>query len=272
MMLSCLVDGVVSEYVPADDRGLAYGDGVFETLAVEGGRPRLWQAHMDRLALGCERLGLATPPQEVLWREVTTVAGGPPRCIAKIIISRGSGGRGYAPPARAEGLRVVSAHPWPEGLDRDREHGVHAVTCDIRVALQPALRGIKHLNRLEQVLAAAELAAKPGKEGILLNTEGYVIGAVNANLFAVIGDQLLTPRLDRCGVHGVLRELLLRDHLARCDRRRVTLDLLGEADEVFLCSAVRGIVPLRSIDALSWNIGPVTRELQAWRSELLERP
>lgn len=270
-MLSCLVNGEISAYVPADDRGLAYGDGVFETLAVVGGKPRLWQGHMDRLARGCERLGLPKPAQELLWREACTVAAGQPRCIVKIIVTRGSAGRGYAPPREPEPLRVVTAHGWPEGLEDARTRGVHAVVCDTRLALQPLLKGIKHLNRLEQVLAAAELRDHPGKEGILLNTEGYVIGAVSANLFAVQGEQLLTPRMDRSGVHGVLRDCLLRDHLARCERRRITLDLLSESDEVFLCSAVRGIVPVLSIGELEWAPGPVTRSMQAWHEALLER-
>lgn len=149
--------------------------------------------------------------------------------------------------------------------------GVHGTLCETRLALQPQLRGIKHLNRLEQVLAARELHAHPGKHGIMLNTEGYVITAISANLFAVNDGSLLTPRMDRCGVHGVLRERLLREQTARCERRRITLDLLREADEVFLCSSVRGIIPLRSLDDMHWDIGPVTRELQTWHAGLLER-
>ncbi len=269
-MLSCLVDGVISEFVPADDRGLAYGDGLFETVAVAGGRPRLWQAHMDRLARGCARLGLAPPAQELLWREACTVAAGQQRCIVKIVLTRGSGGRGYVPSDDPRPLRVVSAHPWPEGLDEVRETGVEAVVLETRLALQPALSGIKHLNRLEQVMAARELADHPGKEGILLNTEGYVISAVSANLFVVQGEQLLTPRMDRCGIHGVLRDMLLRDHKARCERRRITLDLMADADEVFLCSAVRGIVPVLAVDDMQWHVGPVTRRMQDWRAALME--
>ena len=270
-MLSCLVDGELSDVVPASDRGLAYGDGVFETLAVRGGAPGLWQAHMDRLGRGCERLGLPTPAQAGLLREVKTVAAGQPRCVVKIILTRGSAGRGYAPPESVQPLRMVSAHPWPERIREDQQSGVEAVVCATRLALQPALRGIKHLNRLEQVLAAAELAGHPGKHGVMLNTEGYVIAGVSANLFAVADGQLLTPRMDRCGVHGVLRDLLLRHHAGRCERRRISLELLEEADEVFFCSAIRGIVPVRAIDEHRWPVGPVTRELQVWHQGLAER-
>jgi 4-amino-4-deoxychorismate lyase len=274
-MFSCLVNGEIATHVPVDDRGLAYGDGLFETLAVVGGQPRLWQSHMDRLARGCERLGLAPPSQEILLREVQTVAAGSPRCIVKLIITRGSGGRGYAPPAAPTPRRIVSAHDWPEGLAVDRQQGVEAVICDTRLALQPMLRGIKHLNRLEQVLAAAELLGHPGRHGIVRNTEGYVICGISANLFLVLDGQLLTPRMDRSGVHGVLRGLLLRDFPARAERRRVTLDLLAEAEELFFCSAIRGIVPIvHLVGAMSeprrFGIGPVTREMQAWATAMLE--
>ncbi len=275
-MLSCLVNGEIASHVPADDRGLAYGDGLFETFAVVGGKPRLWQRHMDRLARGCERLNLAPPPQEILLREVQTVAAGAPRCIVKILLTRGSGGRGYAPPEAPIPRRIVSAHPWPEGLAEACERGVAARVCETRLALQPLLRGIKHLNRLEQVLAAAELAAHPGHHGIVLNTEGYVICGVSANLFLVVDGQLLTPRMDRSGVHGVLRDQLLREFSARAERRRVSLDLLGEAEELFFCSAIRGIVPIVKLigatpEPRSFAIGPVTREMQAWSDVVLEQ-
>ncbi len=275
-MFSCLVNGEIASHVPADDRGLAYGDGLFETLAVVGGKPRLWQRHMDRLARGGERLGLPLPNQEVLLRETQTVAAGLPRCIVKIILTRGSGGRGYAPPESPEPRRIVSAHDWPDGLEEAAQNGVEATLCETRLALQPRLRGIKHLNRLEQVLAAGELAGRPGCHGIVRNTEGYVICGVSANLFLVVDGQLLTPRMDRSGVHGVLRDLLLREFPARAERRRVTLDLLMEAEELFFCSAIRGIVPIVKLTgddsgSRRFDIGPVTREMQAWSAPVLER-
>lgn len=271
-MYSSLVNGEITELIPAGDRGLAYGDGLFETIAVRSGHPVLWQGHMDRLSRGCEHLGIGVPPQEVLLREVKTVAAGLANCVVKIIVTRGSGGRGYAPAENAVPCRVVSAHPWPDGVSEENRLGVDGILCETRLALQPQLRGIKHLNRLEQVLAARELRPHPGKHGIMLNTEGYLITAISANLFAVNDGLLLTPRMDRCGVHGVLRERLLREQSARCERRRITLDLLREADEVFLCSSVRGFVPLRSLEDMHWDIGPVTRELQDWHAGLLERP
>ena len=264
MELACLVNGEISAWVPASDRGLAYGDGVFETLVVEAGRPRFWQAHMDRLAKGCEVLGMAVPEQRVLLREVQTVAAGAPRCVVKIVVTRGSGGRGYAVPESSNPLRVVAAYEYPTAVEQAQRAGVQARVCSLRLALQPALGGIKHLNRIEQVLASAEMAAYPGLEGILLNQEEFLVSAISANLFLVCGQALLTPRMDRSGVRGVVRNLVLRDFKARAELRRITLDMLDEADEVFMCNSVRGVIPITAIDARQWRIGPVTREMQEW--------
>jgi len=263
-MRDTLVNGEIAAFVPADDRGLSYGDGLFETIAVIGGRPRFWQAHMDRLDESCRRLSLDPPSQATLLREVQTVAAGQPRCVVKIILTRQAAGRGYATAGQRAVNRVVSAHDWPVNGDSLRQLGVEARTLELRLAQQPALGGIKHLNRLEQVLASLELEDSPGLEGILLDGDGHLISALSANLFLVSGGNLLTPRMDRCGVRGVVRGLILRDFKARCELRRIMPDMLPEVDEAFLCNAVRGIVPLRRLDALEWNIGPVTRDLQAW--------
>jgi 4-amino-4-deoxychorismate lyase len=264
METACLVNGEVYAYVPAGDRGLAYGDGLFETLVVERGRPRFWQGHMDRLQRGCSVLHIAMPPQELLLREVLTVAAGRSACVVKIILTRGAAGRGYAPPRDGQPTRFVAAYELPADLGDAQRRGVRGRVCDLRLALQPALGGIKHLNRLEQVLAAMEMRAHPGLEGILLNQEGFVVGAISANLFLVCGDTLITPRMDRSGVRGVTRNLILRDFKARTELRRVTPDMLEEADELFLCNAVRGVMPLVEVDGHEWPAGPVTRELQSW--------
>lgn len=263
-MIACLVNGELSKYVHATSRGLAYGDGLFETLLVNGGRPRRWQAHMDRLGGGCERLGLVMPPQSILLREVQTVSAGLTDAVVKIVLARGGQARGYVPPADAACTRVVSSHHLPNDMGAQAESGLRARTCSLRLSIQPALGGIKHLNRLEQVLASAELRETGEDEGILLNQEDYVISAVSANIFLVAEDQLLTPRLDRCGVRGVVRQQILTAFGPRCQRRRITPDMLQEADEVFICNAVRGVVPLREIDGRPCAVGPVTRELQSW--------
>jgi len=263
-MLECLVNGEISNFVSATNRGLNYADGIFETLVVHNTRPRRWQAHMDRLGAGCERLGLVMPPQAVLLREVQTVSAGLTDAVVKIVLARDGFGRGYAPPENATCTRIVSAHIYPEGVADLAREGVKARICDLRLAIQPALGGIKHLNRLEHVLASAELREKNAEEGILLDWEDHIISAVAANIFLVMEDRLLTPRLDRCGVRGVVRAQILAGFAARCEQRRLLVEMFQEADEVFICNSVRGIVPITAINDRAFNIGPVTRELQTW--------
>lgn len=270
-MRDCLVNGEIARHVPADDRGLAYGDGLFETLVVSGGQPRFWQAHMDRMAEGCQRLELDMPRQSTLLREVQTAAAGQPRSVVKILLSRQASARGYAGGGVRAVQRVVIAFEHPADVDTPRRDGVPARSLELRLAVQPALGGIKHLNRLEQVLAARELQHSPGVEGILLDRDEHLVSAVSANLFLVSGGNLLTPRMDRCGVRGVVRALILRDFKPRCELRRVTADMLHEVDEAFVCNVVRGIVPLLRIDGHHWPIGPVTRELQDWFAARAER-
>ncbi len=263
-MIECLVNGEISNLIGTDNRGLNYGDGLFETLLVNNGRPRQWQAHMDRLGIGCERLGLAMPPQAILLREVQTVSAGQADIVVKIVLTRDGHGRGYAPPISQNCTRIVSSHTLPDGIAETAREGVRATICDLRLAIQPALGGIKHLNRFEQVLASAELRERQVPEGVLLDRDNNVISAIAANIFLVMDNALLTPRLDLCGVRGVVRGQILNQFGARCEQRRIQVDLLQEADEVFICNTLRGIIPITAIDEQLYRIGPVTRELQTW--------
>jgi 4-amino-4-deoxychorismate lyase len=263
-MLECLVDGEISERISALDRGLQYGDGLFETMAVFQGTPRFWQAHVDRLTAGCEQLGLPMTPQAVLLREVQTVSAGQRRCVVKIIVTRGTSGRGYAITTPVRGNRVVCSWPWPQDPGDLVETGIRMRMCALRLGIQPVLAGLKHLNRLEQVMARAEWEDRSIHEGLLLDAEDYVVSAISSNLFLVSGGRLLTPRLDRCGVRGVMRRSILNAFRERCEQRRITLDMLPEADEIFVCNAVRGIFPVTRIDHWEYDIGPVTREVQQW--------
>jgi 4-amino-4-deoxychorismate lyase len=263
-MLECLVDGEILDRVLAADRGFQYGDGLFETMAILHGQPRFWQGHMDRLAAGCEQLGFPITPQAILLREVQTVSAGQQNCVVKIIITRGTSGRGYVPGVLVKTNRVVCSYAWPVDPGKLVETGIRTRICTLRLGLQPALAGLKHLNRLEQVLARAEWRDPAVHEGIVLDSEDYVVSAISSNIFLVIGDSVLTPRLDRCGVRGVMRASILKAFKSRCQQRRITLDMLQEADEVFVCNSVRGVFPVTRIDDRMYSIGPVTREIQQW--------
>jgi 4-amino-4-deoxychorismate lyase len=261
-----LIDGVAAEQVSALDRGLAYGDGLFESIRLVGAAAPLWSRHMRRLTESCERLRLPAPDVAQLWSEVLAVTRDMPHAVARVTVTRGIGERGYAPPMAPQPTRVVAAFAPPPTSRDIYTQGVCLRVCRIRLAEQPLLAGMKHLNRLEQVLARAEWNDPAIAEGVLCDSHGRVISATMANLFAVVDDALTTPALDRCGVAGVARA----EVLAACPQTRVgelTLDALRDASEVFLSSSVRGIVPVRSLGERNYAVGGIARELQQhWRN------
>ncbi|MES1154411.1 MAG: aminodeoxychorismate lyase [Rhodanobacter sp.] len=265
MTARMLVDGMAATQVSALDRGLAYGDGLFESIRLVGTVAPLWSRHMQRLTEGCARLQIPAPDPAQLWREALEVSHGMPQSVLRITVTRGPGERGYALPASPQPTRVVAAFAPPQVAAEVHAQGVRMRVCSVRLAEQPLLAVIKHLNRLEQVLARAEWDDPAIADGVLLDSHGRVISATMANLFAVVDGELLTPSLDRCGVAGVARaEVLAAYPQARVGE--LTLDTLLGASEVFLSSSVRGILPVRSLDGCSYVPGTMTRRLQQhWR-------
>ena len=255
--------------LPVQDRGLQYGDGLFETLAVKDGRIVLLESHLQRLAEGCARLGLAMPAPAMLRTELHTAAAGPAPAVLKLILTRGSGGRGYRPPAVPEPRRVLLRYPWPEYPAAWSEEGASLRVCDTRLSIQPRLAGIKHLNRLEQVLARAEWNDTDGyQEGLMLDTEERVIEGTMSNVFASPGEGvLLTPDLSRCGVAGVMRRHILEQAAQSGIPIReapITLDELLRAREIFLCNSVMGVWPVTALAGKRFPVGALTRHAQRW--------
>ena len=249
------------------DRGLEFGDGVFETIAVVAGRPRLLDAHLARLASGCSRLRLAPPAAELLRAEVATAARTPGTGLVKLIVTRGAGGDGYAPVAGAVPHHRLYALPARQRPATFATDGVAVRWCDVRLAEQPLLAGIKHLNRLEQVLARAEWTDPAVAEGLLRDVHGRLVCGTMSNVFIVIRDQLVTPSLARAGVAGVMRAALLeafRAAGAAVVERDVEPAELATASELFLSNALIGAWPVRSLETWRWPVGAWARRAQAW--------
>ncbi len=261
MTVRMLIDGEAADQVPALDRGLAYGDGLFESIRFVGAAAPLWSRHMQRLGESCERLRIPAPDMAQLWREALEVTVGMPQAVVRITVTRGIGERGYAMPASPRPMRAVAAFAPPQVADSAYVQGVRMRVCDIRLAEQPLLAGMKHLNRLEQVLARAEWHDSAIAEGVLRDSRGRVISATMANLFAVVDGVLLTPALDHCGVAGVARAEVLAVH-PQAQVRELMLDTLLGASEIFLSSSVRGILPVHSLCERSYARGVLTRQLQ----------
>ena len=261
MAAQVLVNGATTSQVSVLDRGFGYGDGLFESIRLVNGRAPLWPRHMQRLADGCRRLQIPLPDTQQLWSEAQEVSEGFAQSVVRITVTRGIGERGYALPASVQPCRVVAAFAAPTPGDDVYNHGLHMRVCDLRLAEQPRLAGIKHLNRLEQVLARAEWSDPAIAEGLLRDGHDRAISATMANLFVVIDGVLLTPALERCGVAGVARAEVLAIH----PQARVvdlSLQALSTASEIFLSSSVRGILPVQSLNEWSYVPGPLTRRLQ----------
>lgn len=263
-MADWLVNGEPARQIDIGDRGLAYGDGLFETIAVRDGRPRFLERHLERLQRGCRTLGLAAPDPGQIEAEIAQLAGDRVRASAKLILTRGSGPRGYAPPAMPGLTRALgvfdSSGPDPAAV----RSGVRLRHCQTPVSESPALAGLKTLNRLDQVLARAEWDDPDIREGLMRAPDGRVVCGTMTNLFLVIDEQLCSPALDRAGICGVMREVVLR--LAErqgepVDTRDISLQELELASECFVCNSQIGVWPVRSIDATVYPIGPVTRRL-----------
>ncbi len=263
-MTAVLVNGLPVEHISVSDRGLQYGDGLFETLAIDAGRPLLWDAHLQRLLDGCRRLAIPAPATDVLADEAGQLCAGQARAVLKIVVTRGPSARGYAPPLDAMPTRILSRAPWPNYPAAHARHGVAVAWCATPLARNPCLAGIKHLNRLEQVLARAE-CRPPFAEGLMCDTDGQAIAGTMSNLFAVSGDTLATPDLSQSGVAGVVRAQVLAVARARgldCRERRLTPAEVEAADELFLTNSIIGLWPVSRLGARTYPIGNVTQTIQ----------
>ncbi|MEO5702752.1 MAG: aminodeoxychorismate lyase [Gammaproteobacteria bacterium] len=267
-----LINGHQSSLISAEDRGLLYGDGLFETLAVFNGQPRLWDRHMRRLCLGCVRLGIPSPDLTALRAEALVVCQSAPQAVLKIIVTRGSAQRGYRGLSATNPTRIVALYPWFDYPADFEQHGIAVRVCTTRLGSNPALAGIKHLNRLEQVLARNEWDDPAIPEGIMLDGQGQVIEGTMSNIFMVCDGRLLTPDLSQCGVAGIMRELILETAVAMALPATITVLSLNEmmnAQEIFLCNSLIGLWPVHALAETRFPVGPVTRCMAARLNELL---
>jgi 4-amino-4-deoxychorismate lyase len=262
-----LVDGREGRVVSPLDRALHYGDGLFETIACSGGRPRLLSLHLARLLSGCSRLGIAFAHAAALRAEVEALAAQRPRAIVKVLVTRGvAPERGYRVTGAEQATRLTLRYSWPEEDPAAAREGVRVRIGALRLAENPRLAGLKHCNRLEQVLARSEWTDPAIAEALMFSGSGNLISGVMSNVFLVQGGTLRTPRVDRCGVAGVMRAVVLRE-AARAgvavEEERLTAADLTQAEEVFLTSALTGIRPVCALGERLWTAGPVTHALQA---------
>lgn len=247
------------------DRGLQYGDGLFETIAVRASRPLLWGYHIERLAEGARRLGIPAPDAGLLYREARRAIGDAPHGALKLLLTRGvAEQRGYAPPPRPHPTRVAQFHPSPSPYPLPPLEPVRLRLCDTPLGVSPALAGIKHLNRLEQVLARAEWRDRRIFEGLMRDPGGDIVEGTMSNLFLVEGDALITPHLLNGGVAGIMRRVVMESARSlglRISEERVDKQRLFAAEALFITNALIGIRPAASLDGVAFDPGKIDKQL-----------
>jgi 4-amino-4-deoxychorismate lyase len=245
-----LIDGVPDTAVPVTDRAFQYGDGLFETIRLVAGQLSLWRLHRERLESGARTLGIPLDLQCV-EQHCAVLTQGIAAGVVRITVSRGDSLRGYAPLADAHPRIVCALYPAAAPDPRPYVQGVRVRLCDTRLAEQPRLAGLKHLNRLEQVLARQEWSTSEFAEGLMLDVAGRLIEGTFTNVFLVLDDRICTPRLDRCGVAGVMRRYLLEQRPGMDGHTVSECDLwprdIEAARECFVTNSLIGIWPVHTI-------------------------
>jgi len=246
-----LINGKAFDQIEVFDRALHYGDGVFETIAIQDGKVLCFDEHLNRLEKGCKKIKIPVQDKKIIKNEILSLTENTDRAVVKIIITRGQGGRGYKIPDNIESTRIISLFPWPDYSSELSIFGIKTKLCNYRYSNNPVLAGIKHLNRLEQILARAEWGDKKIIEGIVMNSDNYIIEGTMSNIFCILEKTLYTPDLSLCGIEGIVREKIinLADKLKfKIEIKKITLDFLLNAEEIFMCNSLIGIWPINSID------------------------
>ncbi len=261
---SILINGRQTDQVSVLDRGFQYGDGLFETIRVVAGKPQYWRQHMERLLDGCRRLNISLPELSVLSGEAEKLCGRAEEGVLKITITRGLGGSGYAADESLKSTRVLVIFPAPQYPEQYWSRGVVLTVCNTRLGINPALAGVKHLNRLEQVFARAEWNSTEINEGLMLDINDHVIEGTMSNVFSVKNGELYTPDLSSCGVRGVMREQIIsaaRQIGITVHETQMSLDDVYQSDECFLSNSVFGIWPVRQLVDHKFSSGPTSHQL-----------
>lgn len=261
-----LINGEPRDRLPVTDRGLHYGDGLFETMALRHGRVRFLQRHLRRLQEGCLRLLLPIPGETRITDEIEAVVAGAEYGTLKLMITRGNGPRGYRLPQEIRATRILGFSADSPAAPADEQAGMKVMMCRTRAGINPFLAGMKTLNRLENVLAAAEWQREAAHEGLMFDAEDRLVGGTMSNVFLVVRGALHTPALGRSGVHGVMRAAVM--DLARALGVTVLERDIGgrdidDADSLFLTNALMGLKPVDSLAGRSYQPCMLTRDLVA---------
>ena len=265
-------ENIFTETVSSQDRGLLYGDGLFETIRFRSGQLLLWEPHRQRLLSGCYALGIDLDHAYLDSLIPEIIASAPSTdCILKVIVTRGTGGRGYSPPSPNRPTVLFQWHALVSDIINNARIGVDVIFCRHPLSVNPVTAGIKHLNRLDQVLASRELSdctlhTPTVREGLMLDVDSNLIEGTRSNVFVVIDNQLCTPELTRCGIDGVMRNRLIALFASKGVKvvvRAIQHRELREGSEAFLCNSVFGVWPILRLIDVHAGAGEGPYELRA---------
>ncbi|SIR09168.1 aminodeoxychorismate lyase apoprotein [Shewanella morhuae] len=266
------VNGVAQANIDPTDRGIAYGDGLFATMRTGAEGVLFFETHQARLTAGAARLGFQWQMSEALQQQLQALAIEYPQHCIKLIVTRGVGGRGYTPPETVKPTEIVSVHTIPSHYIQWQQRGICLKTSSIRLGLQPLLAGVKHLNRLEQVLIKSHPLPQGFDDWLVTDIEDNVIESSMANVFFIKGNCVFTPSLALCGVAGVMREqvmLALLEQNINIECLPVGAERLIEFDSAFITNSILGIVDVLAIDSLTFTRTPITAQLRQTLSLIL---
>ena len=255
-----IINGIQTSTLDANDRAIQYGDGHFTTLLVKNGQPQLWDYHLMRLQTANQRLFINPLDWAALTQQVSQQASLYSLAVLKVIITRGMGGRGYAPGSDANPTWIISVHDFPGHYPQWQQTGIKLGVSTLYLGHQPLLAGLKSLNRLEQVLIKQQAMAMPWDDVLVCDVDGMLVESSAANLFWCRDGQWYTPDLAYCGIEGVMRNCVL-DYFSAINQKvtqvRARPDILHDAEAVFVCNSLMELVPVREIDGVSYDITPV---------------
>jgi len=264
MTINSLKNGQPINSIELCDRGFHYGDGLFETVAFKKGRLLLWKEHLSRLSLGCKKIGLPEIPEKKWIQDIKQLIINSENAVVKLMLTRGCGGRGYLNPQQIEPTRIVSVYPWPNYPDDKINKGVNVIFCKTPASVNSALAGLKHLNKLENVIARNEWNDVSISEGLMLDSNDNVIEGTMSNVFSISNGLIYTPILKHAGVNGVVRE-----HVIEVAKRlgltvqqvEIKKEKLLEMDELFLTNSLIGVWPIKKLADKDFKKGQMTQKI-----------
>jgi 4-amino-4-deoxychorismate lyase len=262
-----LLNGETKHCIEFSDRGFQYGDGLFETIEVLNGIPVFLNQHLQRLSKGCKKLLIPIPDIEIFRKEAFQLSqsSASKQAVLKLIVTRGSGGRGYRQPELIHPTRLFSLHPFPDYPESYKQQGINIRFCNTRLGINPALSGIKHMNRLEQVVARSEWNSSGIQEGLMLDINGNIIEGTMSNVFLVKENVLYTPTIEQCGVEGIVRNIVISEaqkNQVYIVEKTLSKEDIKSADELFVTNSIIGIWPVKQLEEQRYAIGPLTQHLQ----------